>query len=80
MRRLDDGQPLRDAMTEAGLSIPDLAARTRELDPEGKGLSPAFIGFYVSTGTSARETISTRSASLIARAVDHPVDSLFGDT
>lgn len=80
MHRLDDGQPLRDAMAEAGLSIPLLAAKTRMIDDDGKGLSPAYVGFYVSTGASAREEISTRAAHLIARAVDRPVTDLFGDT
>lgn len=80
MHRLDDGQPLRDAMAEAGLSIPLLAAKTRLLDEDGKGISPALVGFYVSTGNSARDVISTRSAHLIARAVDRPVSDLFGDT
>ena len=80
MHRLDDGNPLREAMTEAGLSIPLLAARTRQVDEDGKGLSPALIGFYVTTGSSAREAISARAAHLIARAVDRPVNDLFGDT
>lgn len=80
MRRLDDGKPLRDAMAKAGLSIPRLAAKTRQIDESGKGLSASFIGFYVSTGSSAREELSTRAAHLIARAVDSPVTDLFGDT
>lgn len=78
MHRLHDGQPIRNAMREAGLSIPKLAAKTREIDEEGKGLSPALIGFAVSTGSSAREEISDRAAQLMADALGTPVHDLFG--
>lgn len=78
MHRLDGGRQLREAIEAAGLSIPKLSARTKEIDPEGKGLSSAFIGFYTSTGASAREDISDRAARLMAAGVDQPVEALFG--
>lgn len=77
MRRLDRGAPLRTAMRAAGLDIPRLAARTKEVDPEGKGLSVAYIGFLVGEGRSAREDCSDRAARLLSRAVDRPLDNLF---
>ncbi|WP_203702993.1 hypothetical protein [Streptomyces sp. SID8016] len=77
MRRLDKGAPLRAAIRAAGLDIPHLAARTKELDPTGKGLSPAYVGFIAGTGKSAREDCSERAAELIAQALDQEVDALF---
>lgn len=79
MFRRDRGRPIREAIKRAGLSIPLLAKRTREIDPEGKGLSPALIGFYTSTGASGRESISDNAARLIAAGVDSPTEELFSD-
>lgn len=77
MRRLDKGAPLRAAIRAAGLDIPHLAARTKELDPTGKGLSPAYVGFIVGSGKTAREETSDRAAGLIAQALDQEVDAFF---
>lgn len=77
MRRLEKGAPLRAAIRAAGLDIPHLAARTKELDPTGKGLSPAYVGFIVGTGKTAREETSDRAAGLIAQALDREVDAFF---
>jgi hypothetical protein len=79
MYRRDGGRPIREAIKRAGLSIPRLARRTKEIDPEGRGLSQAFIGFYTSTGSSGREPISTRAAGLMAAGVDSPTEELFTD-
>ncbi|MBP2583347.1 hypothetical protein J3A78_003825 [Streptomyces sp. PvR006] len=79
MRRLDKGAPIREAMQAAGLDIPRLAARTKELDDQGKGLSPAYVGFIVGAGKSAREETSKRAAELIAGAVGLEVIDLFTD-
>ncbi|MFJ2292154.1 hypothetical protein ACIOG7_10640 [Streptomyces sp. NPDC087894] len=79
MRRLDRGAPLRAAMKAAGLDIPHLAARTKELDPDGKGLSPAYVGFIVGSGKTAREETSERAAGLIAKALNQEVGDLFED-
>lgn len=78
MYRLDDGQPLRDALTEAGLSIEDLADKTKAID--GYGVSRSTIGHMVSTGTSGRSKFTDRSCGLVARALDKPVEQFFSET
>ncbi|MGW7085059.1 hypothetical protein ACWGH2_16425 [Streptomyces sp. NPDC054871] len=77
MRRLDKGVPLRDAMKAAGLDIPRLAAKTKEVDPADVGLSGSYVGFIVGRGKSAREECSDRAAELIAAALDQEVERLF---
>ncbi|GFH36577.1 hypothetical protein [Streptomyces pacificus] len=77
MRRLDNGAPLRAAMKAAGLSVPRLAAKTKEADPERKGLSAAYVGFIVGQGETAREECSDRAAQLIAAALDRELAELF---
>ncbi|MEU0087236.1 hypothetical protein [Streptomyces sp. NPDC006274] len=77
MRRLDNGAPLRDAMKASGLSVPRLAAKTREVDPAGKGISAAYVGFIVGQGETAREECSDRAAQLIAAALSRGLDELF---
>lgn len=77
MRRRQNGKPIRTAMQAAGLSIPALAARTREVDPTGKGLSKAMVGFAVSVGKSGRDEVSDRTATLLAAALDVSQDWLF---
>lgn len=80
MRRLDKGAPLRAAMKAAGLDIPRLAARTKDVDPTGEGLSRAMVGFIVGTGKTAREECSDRAAELIASALDRELSALFEST
>jgi hypothetical protein len=77
MRRLENGAPIRDAMTAAEMSIPDLAAKTRTIDPDSKGLSRAYVGFIVGAGKTAREECSDRAAELIAASLGQEVDDLF---
>jgi hypothetical protein len=77
MRRLDKGAPLRAAMEAAQLDIPRLAARTKEVDPDGAGLSKALVGFIVGKGKTAREECSDRAAELIAEAIGREVADLF---
>ena len=77
MRRLDKGARLRAAMEAAELDIPRLAAKTKDADPEGKGLSRAAVGFIVGRGKSAREECSDRAAGLIAAALSKEVEDLF---
>ncbi|MGW0984337.1 helix-turn-helix domain-containing protein [Streptomyces xiamenensis] len=74
---MDDGRPIREALEASGLSIPQLAERTREVDPGGVGISQALVGFYASTGRSARETASERTARLIADALNVEVSTIF---
>ncbi|MET7679360.1 hypothetical protein [Streptomyces sp. NPDC005423] len=80
MRRLAKGAPLRDAMRASGLDIPRLAARTREIDTEGAGLSKAYVGFITGAGKTAREDCSDRAAELIALALGREVADLFEPT
>ncbi|MFF9312205.1 hypothetical protein ACF1BS_14965 [Streptomyces sp. NPDC014748] len=77
MRRLDAGAPLRTAMQAAGLDIPTLAAKTKEVDPTGEGLSRSMVGFIVGSGRTAREECSDRAAELIAAALGREVSELF---
>ncbi|WP_232027975.1 hypothetical protein [Streptomyces lincolnensis] len=80
MRRLDKGAPLRAAMKAAELDIPRLAAKTKEVDPEGKGISGSYVGFIVGGGKSAREECSDRAAELIAAALDREIATLFASS
>ncbi|WP_174569444.1 hypothetical protein [Streptomyces qaidamensis] len=80
MRRLDEGAPLRAAMKAAGLDIPRLAAKTKDVDPTGEGLSRAMVGFIVGSGKTAREECSDRAAELIASALDRELGTLFAST
>lgn len=77
MRRLDKGARLRAAMEAAELDIPRLAAKTKDVDPEGKGLSRALVGFIVGRGKSAREECSDHAAGLISAALAGEVDDFF---
>lgn len=75
--RKGEGQPLRDAMTAAGLSGPKLAAATKVVDPEGKGISPAAVGQITGRGKTANGRCRLRSAWLIADALGSPLQHLF---
>ncbi|GGP55501.1 XRE family transcriptional regulator [Streptomyces abikoensis] len=75
--RKGDGQPLRDAMQAAGLSGPKLAAATRLVDPAGKGVSAAAVGFITGRGQNAQARCRLRTAWLIAEALGQPLQSLF---
>lgn len=77
MHRLDNGQPIRHAMRNAGLSIESLAEKTKAID--GYGISPSAIGHMVSQGASGRSTFRDRSCNLVAKALDKPVTELFSD-
>jgi hypothetical protein len=77
MHRLDNGQPIRDAMKAAELSIERLAEMTKESDPAGYGISRSAIGHMVSTGPSGRDRFERRSADLVARALGKSMEELF---
>jgi len=77
MQRLDSGRPLRAAIAEEGLSIPKLAAATKAIDPEGRGVSQSLIGFLCSTGRSQRENCGDHNGALIAAALKRPPGRLF---
>jgi len=64
------------------MSGPQLAEATKAIDPDGIGVSPAYIGFL--TGApgkrSTRETCGPATASLIARALDQDIQEFFTGT
>lgn len=88
-RRIRDGQALKEAMAAKSLTLTRLAARTRELDPAGAGVSFQLIGFLTAPasrgvtggrGTRARryrETTSTETADLLELACDARPGQLF---
>lgn len=88
-RRIGDGKALKDAMKAAGLTLESLAARTKELDPAGAGVSRSLIGFLTAPRASGvsggrghrsrryRETTSPETASLIEAACNARPGQLF---
>lgn len=80
MHRLDNGQPIRDAMKAAGLSIERLAEKTKDVDPAGYGISQSAVGHMVCTGPSGRERFEDRSCDLVARALGRPIHHLFAQS
>lgn len=81
LHRKRDGKPLRDAMARAGLSGPELAEVTKELDPTGKGVSPATVGRITGQGKTARERCELETAWFVAEALHRhtnaPLQDLF---
>lgn len=68
-------------MQRAGLSGPELAAATKEVDPAGKGISPAIVGRLTSRGKSARDRCELETAWFVAAALHRrtnaPLQDLF---
>jgi hypothetical protein len=64
-------------MASAGLSISQLAERTRTIDPDNRGVAKSTIGHLVATGSSAREHCHPRGAALIARALNGTTTDFF---
>ena len=79
--RKDEGKPLRDAMARAGLSIPELAEATKEVDPAGKGVSAATVGRIAGQGKTARDRCEELTAWFVAvalhRRTNAPLQDLF---
>lgn len=75
--RKSEGQPIRDAMKAAGMSGPELAEATKAVDPAGKGVSAAVIGFLAGQGRSARKRCRLATAWWIAEGLDVPLQRLF---
>jgi hypothetical protein len=88
-RRIGDGQALKQAMRDAGMTLEQVAAKTRALDPAGTGVSRSMIGFLTAPrtpGTSGtgpnrarrfRDTTSPATADLIEQAVNARPGALF---
>jgi hypothetical protein len=77
LHRKSHGEPLRRAIKASGLSIPKLAAATKEVDETGQGISHGAIGMLAAEGKSARERCRLRTAWLIADALNQPIQKLF---
>lgn len=81
LHRKADGKPLREAMERAGLSGPELAEATKQVDPTGKGVSPATVGRLAGRGKTARERCKMETAWFVAEALHRrtnaPLQDLF---
>lgn len=75
--RKGDGQPLRDEMKRQGLTLDQLAEKTREVDPDGRGVSPATIGRITGKGRTARDKCELWTAWLITDVIDRPIQRFF---
>lgn len=75
--RRDGGRQLREAMKEAGHNRLSLAARTKELDDAGHGVSQQLIAFLSTTRRWGRDSCSPRSAALIAMGLNIEPRDLF---
>jgi hypothetical protein len=75
--RKGEGQPLRDEMKRQGLTLEELAEKTRAVDPEGRGVSPATIGRITGTGRTARSKCELWTAWLITEVINRPIQRFF---
>ncbi|MFD4855063.1 XRE family transcriptional regulator [Streptomyces atratus] len=75
--RKGDGQPLRDEMKRQKLTLDELSVKTRTVDPEGRGVSPATIGRLTGRGRTARDRCELNTAWLIAEGLDARMHHLF---
>ncbi|MFB7845460.1 XRE family transcriptional regulator [Streptomyces sp. NPDC056053] len=75
--RKGDGQPIRDEMKRQGLTLDGLSTKTRRVDPEGRGVSPAAIGRLTGQGRTARDRCELTTAWLIAEGLDARMHALF---
>jgi hypothetical protein len=78
--RKGEGQPLRDEIESQGLTLDQLAEKTRKVDPAGRGVSPAAIGRIAGTGRSARNRCELHTAWLITEGLDARIHALFSMT
>lgn len=71
------GTAIRDAMDRRDIGLKELAARTREQDPSGRGVSWQLISFLASSAWWSRDTTTLATAQLIAEALGEPLEHLF---
>ena len=76
-RRINGGQPLREAMEAAGLSLKGLMRATQQADESGRGVSWQLLAFLATAQDYARETTTVRTAELIEDALSAPRGTLF---
>ncbi|MER6607319.1 XRE family transcriptional regulator [Streptomyces sp. NPDC000927] len=74
---LRKGDALRDEMKRQGLTLDSLAAKTRQVDPEGRGVSAATIGRLTGQGRTARDRCELSTAWLITEGLDARMHRLF---
>lgn len=81
LHRKGEGKPLRDAMDRADLTIEELAEATKDVDPDGKGVSASTIGRLTSRGKSARDRCEEHTAWVVTAALHRrtnaPLQDLF---
>ncbi|MCQ6250857.1 XRE family transcriptional regulator [Streptomyces malaysiensis] len=75
--RKGDGQPLRDAMERRGLSAPQLAAATKQVDITGRGISAATVYKLTGNGKTAADECRLRTAWLLTAAMAEPLQDHF---
>lgn len=75
--RKGEGQPLRDEMKRQGLTLDELAEKTRQVDPDGRGVSPATIGRLTGRGRTARDRCELHTAWLITEGLNARMHRLF---
>lgn len=75
--RKDAGKPLRDAMQRRGMTQAQLAARTREVDVRGQGVSVATVIKVTGRGRTAVDTCRLRTAWLITSALAEALQDHF---
>lgn len=71
------GAPLRDAMKRHGVTQAELAARTREVDIRGQGVSVATVAKVTGSGETAAEKCRLRTAWLLTTALTEPLQDHF---
>lgn len=75
--RKGEGQQIRDEMKRQKLTLDELAEKTRQVDPTGRGVSTATIGRLTGTGRSGRDRCELNTARLVTRALDTSLNELF---
>jgi hypothetical protein len=75
--RKSKGKPLREAMKRSKLSQAEIAARTREVDASGRGVSLGTVVKVTGRGKTAAETCRLRTAWLVATALGEPLQDVF---
>ena len=77
LTRKGEGKPLRDAMARRGLTQATLAAKTKAVDPCGKGVSLGTVIKVTGRGAYASNRCRQRTAELLTAALDEPLADHF---
>lgn len=68
---------IREAMDRHGIGMKRLSRATRDVDPDGRGISWQLIGFLASAAPWGRDTTTVESAQLLADALGEDFGKLF---